>query len=190
MDVDTTALAKVAAEADELASLTDGLTYNSAEERAFANKALRAIKEMTAAIDEKEKAITKPLTDGLARVRELFAPSRAALLDAEAEVKAGILEGLTAEETSLQAEAQAAADRGDQERAVAIIAQAPTPPQGFEVRRLARCEVTNAALIPPRYMKDPRVVKALEAATLPDLRTGQTIPGVRLIYKTSVSSKG
>jgi hypothetical protein len=189
MTSEETALA-VRTQATELASLTDELAYTTAEEREFANGALREIKDMAAEIEEREKEITRPLREGIEKVRALFAPAKAALAAAESEVKAGILAGLQAEESTVQREAQAAADRGDAKAAIALIAEAPTAPEGFEIRRLARAEVTNAANVPPKFLSDPRVIKAIEQVTLPELRKGVTIPGVRLVYKTSVATKG
>lgn len=190
LSADEGAALAVRTQASELASLTAELAYVTAEERRFANGALREIKDMAAEIEEREREITRPLREGIEKVRALFSPAKAALAAAEAEVKAGILNGLQAEEETVQREAQAAADRGDAAKAVALIAEAPEAPEGFEIRRLARAEVTNAANIPSKFLNEPRVIKAIEQVTLPELRKGVTIPGVRLVYKTSVATKG
>lgn len=177
-------------EATELSTLCSGLEYGTTADREQANRALREIKRMSAVLDEREEEITKPIRAGLNSARELFRQPRAALARAEREVKAGILAGLQEDEALHQRAAQLAIDAGDTEAAIAIAEASPIAPDGFQIRRTSRAEVTNAAVVPARYLNDERVKKAIAQVVVTELRQGATIPGVQLVFSSSVASRG
>lgn len=190
MEVDSTEIALVTRDATELSTLCNGLAYETVDDREFATRALREVKAQAEALEEKEKEITRPLRAGIDQVRALFAEPRKLLLAAEAEIKAGILTGLKAEEDALAASAQAAASRGDSEALATLTDAIPTAPAGFEVRRLARARIDNPGIVPHKYFNNPGVLAALEKAVLPELKKGVIIPGAKLVFQTTAAVKG
>lgn len=180
-----------------------------------AAKTLKAIKAKSKELDEREKAITRPINESLKAIRDLFRAPKDLLARAEAAFKGGMLTYQRAEEQKrieaqrvaedlarkererLAALAAKAEERGDAykaeqftERAAVVVApivqtQAPKV-AGISTRKYYRPEITDEALIPREYLM-PDLVKISKVVRA--LGSDANIPGVRVVEEVSMSSR-
>lgn len=181
----------------------------SAPEYQSASDVLKTIKAKARELDEREKAITRPINESLKAIRDLFRAPKDLLARAEAAFKGGMLtyqraeeqkrieaqrvaEDLARKERERLAElARKAEERGATEKAqafaeraaviVAPVVEIAAPKiAGVATRKDYTFEIVDAALIPAMYLvPDEQKIRKAVRALGPDAN----IPGVRVIER-------
>lgn len=180
-----------------------------AEGYVVASDMLKAVKVKTRELDDREKAITKPINDSLKAIRDLFRAPKALLEQAETAFKQSMLSYQRAEEAKRQAAQRAAEElarkecerlaalaakaekRGDVEKAqqfsdraaviVAPVVEVSAPKvTGVATRKDYTFEIVDAALLPREYLVADEVkIRKVVRA----LGVNTNIPGVRVIER-------
>lgn len=150
--------------------VTNELEYASAEQ--FSKVILDAEKKVTA----RKEAITRPIMEGLASIRDMFKPLELGIADAKKTVKAKRLAWQIAEEARItleKARVEARVEKGTMrmDTAARKVESIGSAPRGG-VRILPRMRIVDETLIPREYLV-PDVAKITEAVT----RQKLTIPG-------------
>lgn len=176
---------------------------------------LKAIKGKLKELDEREKAITRPINESLKAIRDLFRAPKDLLARAEVAFKGGMLtyqraeeqkrieaqrvaEDLARKERERLAElARKAGERGATEKAqqfmeraavvVAPIVQTVAPKvAGIATRKDYTFEIVDAAQLPREYlMPDEQKIRKVVRAMGADT----SIPGVRLIEREILAAR-
>lgn len=180
-----------------------------------AAETLKAIKAKSKELDEREKAITRPINESLKAIRDLFRAPKDLLARAEAAFKGSMLtyqraeeqkrmeaqrvaEELARKERERLAElARKAEERGATEKAqqfmeraavvVAPIVQTVAPKvAGIATRKDYTFEIVDAAQLPREYlMPDEQKIRKVVRAMGADT----SIPGVRLIEREILAAR-
>lgn len=152
--------------------VANSLTVESPEQAEQASVVLHDIKEATRVLTEKKTDITRPMMEGLAKVKALFAPLELALKDADKMVRSKVLayqieEENRKEEAKAKIAARAAKGSIKAETAVKKLGEvgevAKTEGIKFTTRR--KLVIVDEALIPREYLVPDRekITKALFA---------------------------
>jgi hypothetical protein len=176
---------------------------------------LKDVKSKFKELDEKEKAITKPINDGLKLIRDMFRKPKDLLTQAETALKRGMVT-YQREQERIAAEAQRKADedvrkererlakleakaieRGDETKAeqlaerqaavVAPIIQTEKPKvSGISTRKDYDFEIVDAAKLPREYlMPDDKKIRKVVKA----LGAEASIPGIRIIERDILAAR-
>lgn len=108
--------AELVQQADGFLSLAQGYSIAGPEMREAASVDLKRIKALAKSIDEQEKSITRPINEGLKRVRDMFRAPKEWLEKAEAALKGECLRWDGEQERERARLAAEAARKADEER--------------------------------------------------------------------------
>ncbi len=103
-------------EADSLLALASSYVIDSPEMREAASADLKRVKALQKSVDDQEKSITRPINEGLKRVRDMFRAPKEWLDKAEAKLKGACLAWDEAEARKRREAEQEAARKADEER--------------------------------------------------------------------------
>jgi hypothetical protein len=184
------------AEAEALAVVSEARAFviSTQEEIDFAGEILGEIKAKAKDLDEREKAITRPLNDALKAARALFKPAKTHLEEAEALIKKAIarFHDETAErhriamhEASL---AHAAGDRQAAELALSTVATLEGV-EGVRASRVWDFEIMNADEIPRAFLVPDAVAIRAHMRRIVEMGETPEIPGVRFYQETRIAAK-
>lgn len=169
------------------------------EDLELAAEQIRNAKRAAARLEEREKDITRPMREAIEAARALFRPAREACAEIEREYKRAIADRRRVEDEEnarLLAEAQAAADAGESEEALALVSARTSVAslEGMSFRRSVQVEIVDPDAV-PRELCSPDVAKIREAAkgvTVQDLEQAGgsvTQSGVRLSIRETVAAR-
>jgi len=159
----------------------------SKDDLAFAAEVLQQIRSIRTEVEAAEKSATKPILEGVAKIRGWFAPVKDLALMAEERWKAMV----TDYHALLQRKAEKAiqaASKGDTEALVRI--EYPEPVAGLQTRRRWTFKVVDVAALPSQYLTpDTAAIRTemgrqVKAGSVPEL------PGVEFYQIESVAVTG
>jgi hypothetical protein len=177
--------------AKQAVELIKSLRVVTQEHILAASPLLQQIKGDMKRLDERKKAITKPLNDALRSVRDLFRPAEQALEEAERHLKTeiGNAQRNIQEANRLAALATQAALQQHDVRAAALASgaiQATEAPQGISYRDRFEFRIVDAAKLPREFlMPDERRIRAYIA----EHGERASIPGVAIEKRVAVVAR-
>jgi len=156
----------------------------------FAGKLLAEVKDRAKELKAKRDSVTKPLQEIVKTIQSWFKEPLDSLSQCEMQLKQKIslaIEAVDAARKEAVRKAEIAAAAGDLCAVKGALAEANAqgfdPVAGLSSRKLLDYKVVDFAKVPRVYlMLDDRSIK--EA-----LRAGTAIPGLEIVYKTSVASR-
>ncbi len=172
------------------------LVITSEEDMAKGSDLLDELKLVEKAINDRKKAITKPLMDGLASVRNLFKPLETAYSEAKATIKDKMLVFTIAEEERINLEksrVEARVEKGTMRTDTAVnklegigeVKKSFTGETGkTSIRKVTKVRIVDESLIPREYLI-PDEKKITEAV----LKGGAVIAGVETYEEKSIVSR-
>lgn len=143
-------------------------------------------------VDERLRAITKPMREAEASVRELFRPVQTAIAEVEEWLKRHIAEAqanIDAKNRELMAATEIAMQSGLTEAATTLASsiQSTATPAGVQIREHWSFEIVDHDLVPREYLK---VNEAALRAAVQATKGSTNIPGVRAIMTPIVAAGG
>lgn len=177
--------------AQQAVELIRSIHVRTGEDIAAVSPLLQQIKGDMKRLEERKKAIIKPLNDALKAVRDLFRPAEDALGAAEQHLKAQIGHAQQAiQEANRQAmlATQAALAQNDVRTAALASGaiQATEAPQGLSYRDSYEFRIVDASKLPREFlMPDERRIRAYIA----EHGERASIPGVAIEKKVSVVAR-
>lgn len=194
------ALATVAPPAAALLKQVEVFTVTGPGDVTLATELLVRLKTLDGTLEAKRKEFTKPLKDEAKRIEAQFKPTADALTRADALLRQKLLSyrEVTEREAAkarneLVAQAEAAAEAGDNEQALVLSQQAmstdsglavttPTDNGSVQVKHVWAFEVDDMGAVPPEYftLDEAKVRAAVRAGT-------RQIPGIRIFQREQVA---
>jgi len=177
--------------AQQAVAMVASIRVQTTEDIAAVSPLLQQIKGEIKRLEERKKAITKPLNDALKAVRDLFRPAEDALGQAEGHLKTEIGRAqLAIHEANRRAmEATQAALAQNDVRGAALASgsiQATEAPAGISYREVLEFRIVDAAALPRGFlMPDERRIRAY----ITEHGAKASIPGVVIEKRLSIAAR-